>query len=338
MAFSPEDLTRAIYDGQARFIAKNRHGYSYYRHAPTGLVFGYPFPSVEQLTSYYDGFAFQKPDPASFASVKARVDDATAKISRSLIERYGAGSGSLLDFGGGVGFYALGFSQQFDRVALFDIDAQACDYARQMSGDKFETFCGLPDQLLRGDACYDVVFSTHVIEHFLDLNLFFEILMRRTKPGGLLVVATPNRATWEYLARPNLFRYYVQQVVGRNVLRLPRALFRLATDPWLCCDPPRHLYAFDRHSLTHVAQSAGLVVEDVFSEYSFRALYARVSDELGANMGSVAKRVAWSVLNAYARPALRCLELADGARRRGGNLVLIARKPAASPDAAVAHS
>jgi len=328
MTFSPEHLTAAIHEGEARFIAKNRHGYSYYRHLPSGLVFGHPFPSLDQLSSYYDGFAFQRPDPDAFVAVKSRVDAATAEISRRLVERYGAGSESLLDFGGGVGFYAFGFSQQFERVALFDIDAQACDYARQMSADRFEIFCGQPDRMLQEDACYDVVFSSHVIEHFLDLGLFFEILMRRTKPGGLLVIATPNRETWEYLARPPLLAHYVTQLVGRNLLRAPQALYRLVTDSWLCCDPPRHIYAFDRDSLSHVARSAGLVVEDVFSEYSFRALYARVSDELGPTMGPIAKRLAWSVLNGYARPGLRVLEFIDRARGRGGNLVLVARKPA----------
>lgn len=327
MVLTPETLADSVRTRDARLIATSRNGYAYYHHEPTGLVFGSPFPTDEELTAYYDGFSYQKPDPQAFETLRSAIADATTSISQDLVSRYGARPGSLLDFGGGIGLYAAGFAEHFDEVTLFDIDPQACAYASDIARDRFAIACGDPERSLPDTPAFDVVFSSHVIEHFVDLNRFFDILVRRTKPGGLVVIATPNRSTWEYLARPQLLTYYVRRVTGNNPFRIPRMLWRLATDSWLCCDPPRHIYAFDAKSLAHVARSAGLIVEDVFSEYAFTSSYARVVDQLGAKNGGALKRLSWTLLNSYAKPALKALEAADPLRAKGGNLVLIARKP-----------
>lgn len=327
MALTPETLTHSVGTRDARLIATSRNGYAYYHHQPSGLVFGSPFPTDDELRAYYDGFSYQKPDPQAFESLRSAIADATAKISHDLVRRYGAHPGSLLDFGGGIGLYAAGFAEHFQKVTLFDIDPQACAYASEIGRARFAIACGDPQLSLPDTPSFDVVFSSHVIEHFVDLNRFFDILVRRTKPGGLVVIATPNRDTWEYLARPQLLTHYMRRVTGNNPLRIPGMLWKVATDSWLCCDPPRHIYAFDAKSLAHVARSAGLLVEDVFSEYAFTSVYARVVDQLGAKNGGALKRLSWTWLNSYARPAIKMLEAADPLRARGGNLVLIARKP-----------
>jgi len=55
-------------------------------------------------------------------------------------------------------------------------------------------------RLLRGDACslsladggVDVVFALHVVEHLTTPTAFFGEAYRVLRPGGLLVIATPN--------------------------------------------------------------------------------------------------------------------------------------------------
>lgn len=289
-------------------------------------MFGTPFPSPAQLAAYYDGFSFQQPDDEVLETVLAEVARATTSIVEDLVHRHGAKTGSLLEFGGGIGLYAAGFRNHFDRVMLYDVDPQACAYARKKFGGRIEVTCGSEDASFDDDATFDVVFSSHVIEHFVDLTSYFDMVTRRAKPGGLVVIATPNRMTWEYFARPQLLMYYLKQITGKNPMRIPRTLLQLAREPWLCCDPPRHIYAFDKNSLSGIAEAAGLIVEDVFTEYTFDARYARVSDLASERSKEKLRRASWVLLNSYAKPALRWMQMNDKAQHRGGNLVLIGRK------------
>ena len=47
-----------------------------------------------------------------------------------------------------------------------------------------------------GDAAFDLVFFHHVIEHILDDTAALATVRRILKPGGLLVLGTPNEGCW----------------------------------------------------------------------------------------------------------------------------------------------
>jgi 2-polyprenyl-3-methyl-5-hydroxy-6-metoxy-1,4-benzoquinol methylase len=51
-----------------------------------------------------------------------------------------------------------------------------------------------------GDNSFDVVVCNQVIEHIVDLDAFVTELVRVTRPGGAVVVATPNLASWTNVA------------------------------------------------------------------------------------------------------------------------------------------
>jgi 2-polyprenyl-3-methyl-5-hydroxy-6-metoxy-1,4-benzoquinol methylase len=51
------------------------------------------------------------------------------------------------------------------------------------------------------DASYDVVFATEIIEHTLDPFYLLKEAFRLLKPGGLLVLTTPNQATLSHRLR-----------------------------------------------------------------------------------------------------------------------------------------
>jgi SAM-dependent methyltransferase len=77
---------------------------------------------------------------------------------------------------------------------------------------------------------FDVVTVRHVVEHVLDpANLLHEC-RRVLKPGGTLVVMTPNAAS-----------------VGHALLR----------KSWLPLDPPRHIYLFTRRTLRLTLDRSG---------------------------------------------------------------------------------
>jgi SAM-dependent methyltransferase len=255
------------------------------------------------------------------------VATATAAIAEDLTRHHNASTESLLDFGGGLGFYADGFSRHFEQVTLYDVDAKACAYARDAFPGRFKIIEGQPDQPVPTDQRYDVVFASHVVEHYVDLPAFFSALRTLAKPGGIIVVATPNNSTWEYLARTNLLLHYVKRTVGRRISRLPQACAALLSNSWLCCDPPRHIYALNSSSIRAIAEDSGLVVQTVFTEYAWNSRYARVNDQVPQFGHGLVKRVLQSTMNLYARLTLLLLRSLDSRQTKGGNLVLIARAP-----------
>ena len=83
------------------------------------------------------------------------------------------------------------------------------------------------------EASFDAVHSAHVLEHVHDPSGLVRECSRVLKPGGLLVLLTPNPDSWGH------------------------GLFRSA---WLNLDPPRHLFLFTAANLRRLAGDAGLEV------------------------------------------------------------------------------
>lgn len=84
---------------------------------------------------------------------------------------------------------------------------------------------GLPDE------SFDAVTASHVIEHVYDPVQFLQNCAKLLKPGGRLVVVTPN------------------------IHSLGHRIFR---HRWFALEHPRHLYLFSALTLNMVAQRAGL--------------------------------------------------------------------------------
>ncbi|MET0380046.1 MAG: methyltransferase domain-containing protein [Spongiibacteraceae bacterium] len=80
------------------------------------------------------------------------------------------------------------------------------------------------------DASFDAIVSSHVIEHLHDPVGFLQECRRVLKPGGQLVLATPNAGSFG------------------------RGLFGAS---WFALDPPRHLLIFTEASLQASAGKAG---------------------------------------------------------------------------------
>ena len=103
----------------------------------------------------------------------------------------------VLDIGGGNLFPKLVeffVKQRFDYHYL-DIDAGAVagsrELARQHGLDPTKFAEGFNDKLSFPDATFDSVFSSHCIEHSIDLDRTFAELNRVLKPGGMLLMAVP---------------------------------------------------------------------------------------------------------------------------------------------------
>lgn len=144
--------------------------------------------------------------------------------------------GKLLDVGCGDGLFLNRMSRWGWTVDGVDFDGKAIQNAKAKYG------LTLRHGDLHGahfaDATFDAITLSHVIEHVPDpINLMVEV-RRILKPGGRVVLTTPNSGSW-----------------GHERFQ----------PCWFGLDPPRHLNVFSPRTLGELARRAGLLVSKVTS-------------------------------------------------------------------------
>ena len=161
----------------------------------------------------------------------------------------GRGQLGVLDVGCAQGTLALLLAERGHKVCAMDIRQQFLDYAaaRHETGD-IRFLCGNAMDADPGER-FDVAFANQIIEHLVYPLKLVERLASWLKPGGRLVVTTPNG---EYF---------------RN--SLPR--FSEIGDPaahehaQFSADADGHFFAYSAQELTGVFRDAGL--KDIAVEY-----------------------------------------------------------------------
>ncbi|MDD5141089.1 MAG: class I SAM-dependent methyltransferase [Verrucomicrobiales bacterium] len=133
--------------------------------------------------------------------------------------------GHLLDVGCGSGEWLASMRDLGWLVRGVDFDENAVRVARQRG---LEVECGSLEQQAFSNDSFDVVTLNHVIEHVPDPIKTLAECARILKPGGRLILFTPNNAS------------------------LSHQLFK---QDWRGLEPPRHLHLFSMQSLQ---QSLGL--------------------------------------------------------------------------------
>jgi SAM-dependent methyltransferase len=120
------------------------------------------------------------------------------RISARLFAKYlDQPRNSLLDVGCGEGAPAL-FIQNlagFEHVWGIDIDAQALEAAKALGVSAVACNLDAPG-LPFPDTSFDGVFAGEVMEHLLDTDHALSEFYRVLRPNGVLVVTTPNLASW----------------------------------------------------------------------------------------------------------------------------------------------
>ena len=112
-------------------------------------------------------------------------DKAPSTVGRYLAE-CGIDGKSVIDFGCGWGGETAWLCDNgASRVFGIDIDEDALGQARLFAGQRHVEF--LSDIRKIPDDSVDVVFSTDVFEHVMDLNQTLDELHRVLKPGGALI-------------------------------------------------------------------------------------------------------------------------------------------------------
>jgi 2-polyprenyl-3-methyl-5-hydroxy-6-metoxy-1,4-benzoquinol methylase len=172
--------------------------------------------------------------------------------------------GRLLDVGCGSGEWLLSMRSLGWRVEGLDFDESAVAVARQHG---LEVRLGAVEQQEFPNDSFDAITLAHVIEHVPDPVGTLAECARILKPGGQLVVATPNSSSLGH-------RFFQQD--------------------WRGLEPPRHLHLFSPQSMRRTLGLAG------FQKVTIRPQIARtvISESFflwrGATGGSALTGRSWS--------------------------------------------
>jgi 2-polyprenyl-3-methyl-5-hydroxy-6-metoxy-1,4-benzoquinol methylase len=303
-----------------------------YRCEHCALLFAHPLPSSEQLTEFYQGFLYRRPDHRAIPRLKAERRDEITRVF-GLSPGAKTNGRTFLDHGGGTGLaYAaakeLGLDSWFS-----EMDEQAVAFVREQFG--------LPvsrrvEDIARHAGQFDYALSDNVVEHVPDPAALLSALVASLKPGGTLIMKTPHAAANDNYFYPRILALYAKKAARHN--GWAAALKMLAREPIWFCDPPRHLYSFSKGSLHELARSIGLQqaeyrVETYESPLLRNSFYERTFRRPRSLKGLARQAVGVPIVSAELT-----LKLAQAALRRAGQISpagLILRVQRAQPRSSV---
>jgi len=149
--------------------------------------------------------------------------------SYAFAKQYCAGN-VVLDLGCGSGYGAARIGEEAKKVEGVDVDAEAVAFARQRYSRENVSFSRIESgkSLPFADASFDVVLSFQVIEHVWDDGTYLKEAHRVLKPGGVMVVVTPDRAHRLLPGQRPWNRWHVREYSGAQLERKMGQYFDVA--------------------------------------------------------------------------------------------------------------
>jgi SAM-dependent methyltransferase len=184
-----------------------------------------PPGSLRRSLQLLAAFRVEQTDPDHFYSLLAR--DSVRELGRWCDLR----GATLLDVGGGPGYFADAFVQAGARYAGLDPDVGELT-ARGAVGANTLRASGL--QLPFASASFDVAYSSNVLEHVPAPELMASEMLRVTRPGGTVVISwTPwlspwgghETAPWHYLGGRRAADRYARRMGKRPKNDFGRSLY-----------------------------------------------------------------------------------------------------------------
>lgn len=205
------------------------------------LAYLNPRPTLDMLPVIYDvqdyccyGYTENRP---RLAQASRRFESGRTQLLLSLRPDLPAQQWRILDIGTGEGRSLLAFHEvgtPLDQLYANDISV---DVLAPLKDTGMQLVVGRAEEIDLPAGTFDLVMMNQVIEHVADPRRVMEISYRLLKPGGLLVMETPNLDGWD------------------------RAFF--ARRRWGGYHFPRHWVLFSTQTMTRMMTEAGFQQIDI---------------------------------------------------------------------------
>ena len=197
-----------------------------------------PQPSDAILAALYKG-EYTSTDARKFGGPIETVRRLFVQTLAGRIARRFGSSGRVLDIGCGDGKLLVALAARGFTGTGVELNSRVQE--RLPPGSDVQVCVGTLAQAAFPDASFRVVVLRHVLEHLRDPLAVLTEVRRIIEPGGGLVIAVPNLASWQA---------------------------RLTRDRWFHLDLPRHLFHFTPQALAIALARTGFRVTRL-SHFSF---------------------------------------------------------------------
>lgn len=213
-------------------------GFDYLVCDECGTLLLTPRPTAEQLTHAYETGYFGAGQHKFSPPIEALVGlsrHRRIRLADGLLRQVTGGRpGRVLDLGCGDGRFLDRLRALGHEVVGTELSEATSRRAAGIPG--IDLRLGALDESAFPPESFHLVSAWHVLEHLPDPGLTLAQCRRWLAPGGALLIAVPNAASWQ--AR----------------------IFRAA---WFHLDPPRHLYQYDEAALRRILGQTGFDVAEV---------------------------------------------------------------------------
>jgi 2-polyprenyl-3-methyl-5-hydroxy-6-metoxy-1,4-benzoquinol methylase len=207
----------------------DKNGYTIVECTTCHMRYVSPMPTAEEITAHY-----QKPEYFAGECEQGYLDYADMQkallphFRRRLqtIEARFPQRGKILDFGCAAGFFLEEAQQHGWNISGVELSQEMARSAEQLL--RIPIYTSL-ETAPAGN--FDAITLWEVIEHLPDPIGVLRQLIERLRPGGVLMLSTPNNGHWQAIR---------------------------AKEQWISYRPPSHLQYFARSTLTEVLRRAGL--------------------------------------------------------------------------------
>ncbi|MGW6196202.1 class I SAM-dependent methyltransferase [Kribbella sp. NPDC055110] len=210
-----------------------------------GLVQLQPTPTPETLRALYETDAYFGGVGSGYSEYESQEPEYLATF-REDIRRIAefVPTGKVLEVGCGYGYFLqCALEAGYDAYGI-DLSPSAVKWASERMPDR--VFCGLLEEVPEiQEQQYDVIFGSHLIEHLVEPGAFLERAGRLLRPGGVIVLVTPNIGS------------LLSRASGRR---------------WVSYKIPEHVSYYDPRTITDLLNRTGFAVHAVDSAYQYYAL------------------------------------------------------------------
>jgi SAM-dependent methyltransferase len=210
------ETTRRAFTTDERFGQTSKENFTYYDCKRCGLVFVDPIPA--NLGRYY-GAAYA-PYTAPSRNDLPRIAE-RERYKFALVQQFAPRTGRMLEIGPSFGAFAYLALNAGYSVDALEMDPLCCEYLKTIGVNA--TCTTEPHVEAAKGGPWDVVVMWHAIEHLIDPWRTLDVVASRIRPGGILVIATPNPHSIQYQL---LGRYWRHLDAPRHLQLIPLDLLR----------------------------------------------------------------------------------------------------------------